>query len=108
MISGYSAFVGKANLDPFWTLIPSLFAKSSFLWFPLLYIISNKQIRYKISKRIYNFSKYSTNNTTTRPNLNLLNGLNTNNNNKNQSSHQIIKKNDDISLKYLAQQTQQT
>jgi hypothetical protein len=88
--------VAQSKIDPILTLMPSLIAKSSFLWFPILYIISNKQIRFKISKRIYNLSQYSkqnhnqnnNQNVSSRQNnpLNLIISISLNDSRKNQTN----------------------
>ena len=76
IVSGYAMIAEPNSLNPFVTLIPSLFAKTSFLWFPIFYIVTDKQIRFKISKRIYDFTATLNETMTRNPHFNIQRSIN--------------------------------
>ena len=44
LVSGYSSFINNKSIDPLFTTLPAVFAKSSMLWVPAYYFFSNKNL----------------------------------------------------------------
>jgi len=50
LVSMISAFIDPDLISPMGSLLPALFAKTSMVWSTVFYIMSNKQIKYKVFK----------------------------------------------------------
>ena len=49
----YAAFISADHLSPLASTLPSMFAKSSFVWGTLLYMTTNKEIITKINRQLF-------------------------------------------------------
>ncbi len=50
LVALISAFIDPNLVTPMGSLLPALFAKTSMVWSTIFYIMSNKQIKYKVFK----------------------------------------------------------
>ena len=58
--SMYIAFVDEIGLGPMAETLPAMFAKSSMVWSTIFYIYSNKDIKSKISFRLFRVIQHAT------------------------------------------------
>jgi hypothetical protein len=54
----YTAFINEKGIGEFEVILPAMFGKSSMLWPALLYVLSNKSIRERITGQRFNAKKY--------------------------------------------------
>lgn len=49
----YSALINPDDITPLFSTLPAMFAKSSMIWSTLLYLISNKHIKEKLTWKLF-------------------------------------------------------